>query len=290
MLKLIRKNEGYLFIFPALMVITTVLLYPLLHAFALSFFRFDIRLSSTFVGIENYIEILKDRTFWTAFKNTIVFTAGSVTGHLVFGMIIALVLNEELFGKSIWRIIMLIPWMLSGVVTGVIWRWIFNSQYGLVNEFLLQTGLITKSINWLSTESLAMPTVILTNIWRGTPFVMLMLLAGLQSIPKQAFEAAEVDGANRRQVFAHVIIPQLKFIIIIATVLDTIWNFKFFDLVQIMTFGGPGRSTEVLSTLIYKNSFKFYRFGYSSAIAMFMFIVLIILASLYMRTLENNKR
>ena len=289
-MELRRQREGYLFILPGLGVIAVVLLYPLLHAFGLSFFEFNLRLEGTFVGVSNYVAVLQDAIFWQAFGNTAVFTFGSVAGHLILGMFIALILNEKIAPKGMWRVIMLIPWMLSGVVTGVIWRWIFNSQYGLLNEFLLRAGLVDQAVNWLATRSLAMPTVIFTNIWRGTPFVMLMLLAGLQSIPNEAYEVAEVDGANRRQVFYYVILPHLRFMIIVASVLDTIWNFKFFDLVQIMTFGGPGRSTEVLATLIYKNSFKFFRYGYSSAIAMLMFLVLIILASLYMRVLDKDER
>lgn len=238
-----------------------------------------------FVGLRNFREILTDMVFLKAIGNTFTFTLGSVALHLVVGLGVALLLNQEIYARKAFRIIALIPWMFSSVVVAGTWRWLLNSQFGPVNDILRRVGL-PSSIEWLGNVSLAMLSVILANAWRGFPFVMVMCLAGLQAIPRQQYEAASVDGAGPWQRFWFVTLPNLRFVLTISTVLDVIWNFKYFDLVMLMTNGGPAGSTEVVVTLVYRNAFEFFRFGYAAAQAVVVFLILAGFTAVYVRLLK----
>jgi multiple sugar transport system permease protein len=192
-----------------------------------------------------------------------------------------MILNTALPVKPLFRVIALLPWVVPDVVAGIIWKWMYNPLYGALNDFLFRLRLIQQPVEWLTNPRLAMFSAILVNLWRGFPFVMLILLAGLQAIPKHLYEAAAIDGASIWQSFLHVTIPGLRKMVVVALALDTVWEVRRFGLIQTMTQGGPGILTEILSTHTYKQYFRFFRFEYASAIAVVMTVVLLLVSLPY---------
>ncbi|MEM4724942.1 MAG: sugar ABC transporter permease [Candidatus Hadarchaeum sp.] len=269
-------HYGYIFIFPATFMLFAVLVFP---AFI------TIKLSFTHAGelsLINYQKALHDPILLKTFYNTFTFVTFSLLGHLIVGLLLALVLNRALPGQTIFRLIALIPWTIPDVITGIIFRWMLNPIFGCVNPLIrIIFPSFPSDFQWLSNSSFAFPTLILANIWRGYPLVMVMILAGLTTIPRQLYEAASVDGAGRLQRFIHITLPGLSTIIFIALALDMVWEFRRFALVLTMTGGGPGTLTEVLSTLVYKTYFQFFDFEYASTIAILMSFVLFILSIPY---------
>lgn len=231
--------------------------------------------------LANYVNLLKDPFFITTFQNTIVFVFFSVSAHLLLGLAVAMILNTALPVKPLFRVIALLPWVVPDVVAGIIWKWMYNPLYGAVNDFLFRLRLIDNPVEWLTIPQLAMFSVIVVNLWRGFPFVMLILLAGLQAIPKHLYEAAAIDGASAWQSFLHVTVPGLRKMVVVALALDTVWEVRRFGLIQAMTQGGPGILTEILSTYTYKQYFKFFRFEYASAIAVVMTVGLLLVSLPY---------
>ena len=283
------SGQGLLFVAPSLLLFALVLGFPIVYAAGLAFYKVQPDFSRVWVGADNFRVALASHHFWNAAVNTGVYTALSVVLHLVVGVGLALMLNSPLVkGRFLFRIAFLLPWTLSFVVTGVTWRWIFNAEYGVLNAVLRHAGLLTQNITWLGSDVLALPGVILVNVWRGYPFTMVMAYAGLQLVAREHREAAWVDGASSYQVFRHVTLPTLKPVLVVAGVLDFIWVFIQFDLVQVMTQGGPARATELLSNLIYREAFEHYEFGMASAIAMLMLVMVVVLSAVYVRVLDRE--
>jgi multiple sugar transport system permease protein len=274
------RHIGYLFILPATLMLVAVLVFP---AFI------TMKLSLTPEGgsgwnltLTHYQKTFRDPVLLKTFINTFSFVAWSLVGHLVVGMALALALNQALPGQTFFRLVALIPWTIPDVVAGIIFRWALNPIFGCLNPLIRMVfPSFPAEFQWLSSPTLAFPSVIVANIWRGYPLVMVMLLAGLMAIPQHLYEAAEVDGAGRVRRFWHVTLPGLSTIILIALALDMVWEFRRFALVLTMTGGGPGTLTEVLSTLVYKTYFQFFTFEYASAMAILMSIVLFILSMPY---------
>jgi multiple sugar transport system permease protein len=239
--------------------------------------------------LSNYMNLLKDPFFSRTFWNTGIFVFLSVASHMVLGLAVAMVLNTALPAKPLFRLIALLPWVVPDVVAGIIWKWMYNPIYGAINDFLLRIGLINTPVEWLSNPALALFSVILVNLWRGFPFVMLILLAGLQAIPRHLYEAAGIDGASRVQCFFHITIPGLRKMIVVALALDIVWEVRRFGLIQAMTQGGPGVLTEVLSTYTYKQYFQFFRFEYASAIAVVMTVVLLLVSLPYIWMISQEE-
>jgi len=284
-----KDREGYLYIAPALILFGLVLAYPIGHAIYLSFYKVNPDFSMSFVGFNNFLDALNNKHFWNATKNTFIYTFSSVFLHFVIGITLAMLLNSKwLRGRLLLRITFLIPWTISFVVTSVTWRWILNADYGILNAFLTQSGFLERNFPWLSTINTAMPAAILVNVWRGYPYMMVMIYAGLQLVPRDQLEAAVVDGASNFQLFRYITLPNISGVILVASVLDFIWVFRQFDLIQVLTAGGPGRSTELLSNLIYQVSFHFYHFGEGSAIATLMLIIILGLSIIYIRLLNSR--
>jgi multiple sugar transport system permease protein len=281
---------GLLFIAPALIVFFVVLSFPIGYAGYLSLFKVKPDFTLVYNGLANFSKILKDPYFWNALENTIIYTFGSVALHVIIGFSLALALNSPwLKGRLFFRIAFFIPWSISFVVTAVTWRWVLNAQYGILNAFLRQAGIITENISFLGSAEIALPTAIMVNAWRGYPFVMVMIYAGLQAIPKEPYEAAMVDGASGTQLFWYITLPSLRGVILVASVLDMIWVFIQFELIQVLTAGGPGRSTELLTNLIYRESFSFYEFGIGSAIAMLTLLIVLGFSLIYVKLLGREQ-
>lgn len=239
--------------------------------------------------LSNYTNLLKDPFFARTFWNTAVFVFLSVASHMILGLAIAMVLNRALPAKPLFRLITLLPWVVPDVVVGIIWKWMYDPIYGALNDVLLKIGLISTPVEWLSNPKLALFSVILVNLWRGFPFVMLILLAGLQAIPRHLYEAGAIDGASKWQLFIHITIPGLRKMIVVALALDIVWEVRRFGLIQAMTKGGPGVLTEVLSTYTYKQYFQFFRFEYASAIAVVMTVVLLLVSLPYIWMISQEE-
>ncbi|MEA4907075.1 MAG: sugar ABC transporter permease [Chloroflexi bacterium] len=286
------KNDwlGWAFIFPALLLFTLVLAFPIVYAIRMSFFDIALDFSQTFIGLGNFVTALQDKFFWGSVKITSIYMFSSVILSLVLGMIVALILNMPwIKGKRVLNLLFLVPWTISYVVTGAAWKWVLNAQYGVLNVILRDLGLISANISFFGDPDLALPAVIFVNVWRSMPFAMVMINAGLQSLPVDQVEAARVDGATAWQVFLHITLPNLRNVISVATVLLAIWTFVQFDMTQVLTNGGgPNHATELLSNLIYRVSFNYYQFGYGSAIAVLMLIIVLILTIIYTRILDRS--
>jgi multiple sugar transport system permease protein len=285
-----KESLGWVFIAPSLILFMIALGYPIFYAIRLSFFHVSLDFSQTFVGFDNFLKAFSDKWFWNTIEKTFTYTFSSVFITVLLGLLISLALNNDwLKVKSIFHMIFLVPWTLSFVVTGSIWRWIMNASYGILNSILRSINLIEENISFFGDPSLAMPSVIFVNVWRSVPFAMVMLYAGLQLVPDDQLEASKVDGANSIQEFWYIVLPNIRGVLAVTTVLLTIWTFIQFDLTQILTLGGgPNHATELMSNYIYTVSFKFYDFGYGSAIAVLMLGIILFMTIIYVRFLEQE--
>lgn len=294
MLSLRRKYPeevlAFTFLWAPLAILVTLLIYPLIDVIRLSFYDSNLQ-RETWVGLGNYIALASDPLFWKAFYQTVIFTFWSVVLHLVIGLALALLLNmqiNETF-RTIARGLLIVPWLLAPTVAGMIWV-LMLAPIGVFNGVLISLGLIDpyETISWLGNPDTALGSVTAMNVWRAFPFFMVMLLAGLQNIPKQLYEAAEIDGASMLRQFWHITLPQLRSVITTIVLLDSIWTFRAFDPVFVMTGGGPAHASEVLASAIYFDGFQKLRFGYASAEAIVMFIVLFIVSAFYVRRTMSN--
>ena len=278
----------YIYVLPVIVLLTLVIVYPMLYAVLLSFGRFGSRLDFHFVGLDNFRRVLARAQFWVSARNSLVFTGVSVLCQTLLGFCIALLLNHRsLPCKKLFRVIFVIPWTVTPVIVATIWVWMYNPQHGIINEILVRFGLIKQYVPWLGLPGKAMAAAIATNTWRGTPFVMLGLLAGLQAIPQEQYEAARVDGANSLELFYYVTLPNLRTVLSVLVVLNTIWNFKLFDIIYVMTGGGPAGTTEILPTLIYRTAFENGNFGEAASVAVMMFIGIVFIVACYLRMVTD---
>ncbi|MBA7658428.1 Inner membrane ABC transporter permease protein YcjO [subsurface metagenome] len=288
-LKRRRAVEPFLFMLPAIIVLAFVFFYPVSRALFMSFLRYNpIKRTSTFSGLYNYIKILSSyrALFFNSLRVTLIFTAASLFGSVLAGLGLALLLNKQFKGRSVFRTLFFIPMVFPGIVVAFSWLWILQPRIGLLNDFLIRMG--KESIFWFASGGLGMTAVAIANIWATTPFTTLILLAGLSSIPQQLYEAAEIDGATGRQKFYHITIPSLKPVLLILMLMLTIWTFNSFDLMFVMTGGGPAQSTETLALWIYREASKNFRFGRASAIAMVMAFVNLIFVFIYFRAFRKK--
>lgn len=277
-IRAIEQRIGTYFLVPAVLVLVLVFGYPILRSFWLGLFAQNLgtNLESVFVGLDNYIRILGDGHFWQTFWNTIRFTVISVTLELILGLAIALALNTSFRGRGVVRTIAIIPWALPTALIALAWTWIFNDQYGVANDILLRLGLTETGVNWLGEPFTANVAIIVAEIWKTTPFISILLLAGLQSIPQDLYEAHALDGATPWQSFLKVTLPLLMPQIVVATLFRFAQAFGIYDLIQVMTAGGPGGSTEMISLYIYANAMRYLDFGYASAQVVVTFLILAI--------------
>ena len=275
------------FVLPGIVLLILVLGWPAITSILYSF-ETEQAGDAAFT-LSNYASLIKDPFFKTTFWNTGIFVFFSVAAHMVLGLAVAMILNRALPAKPLFRVIALLPWVVPDVVAGIIWKWMLDPIYGSMNDLLLKLGIISNPVEWLSNPRLAMASVVVVNLWRGFPFVMLILLAGLQSIPKHLYEAAAIDGAPRMQQFIHITLPGLRKMIVVALALDIVWEVRRFGLIQAMTQGGPGILTEVLSTYTYKQYFQFFRFEYASAISVVMTIVLLLISLPYIWMISQEE-
>jgi arabinogalactan oligomer/maltooligosaccharide transport system permease protein len=263
---------AYVFLLPALLAMAAIVFYPLFLGIAYSFTNMNqynmgnqfVAPSWQWVGLHNYQNLFGgvDSEFWQVVGNTMVWTFTNVFFHFTLGLLLALLLNRKLKGRSVYRMLMLVPWAVPSFITAFSWRWIFNTDYGIINLLLVSLG--CDPVAWLSQKGTAMLAVIITNVWAGVPFMMVVMLGGLQSIPKELYEAAQVDGAPAWKRFWHITLPMLKPVAFTATLLGVIWTFNMFNIIYLITQGGPYRQTDILVTYAYQEAFVNWNLGAAS--------------------------
>ncbi|KEO81310.1 carbohydrate ABC transporter permease [Tumebacillus flagellatus] len=282
------STQAFLFLTPALLLLGLVLLYPLLNTLWLSLqHKVLIRPDrDAFVGARNYIKAFVDPRIRAAALHTVVFTVGSVGLKVVFGMMGALLLNVNMRGAGWVRSLYMLPWLVPSIVASLVWRWIFHDQFGIANAMLQSIGV--PAVNWLGQDATAMVAVILVDIWRGLPLMTLLLLAGLQMIPRETIEAAMIDGAQAIQRFWRVILPQMRPTLIMAGTLSLIGTFNSFNIVYVLTGGGPAHATEILVTRVFRVAFQNFNFGYAGTLAVLIIVLITLLTSVYNRLLNES--
>ncbi|MFQ5890852.1 MAG: carbohydrate ABC transporter permease [Gemmatimonadota bacterium] len=279
---------AWAFVLPALGTILLIALFPLLWTVWESLHVHDLRMpwrGRPLIGLGNYVEALGDARFWGALWHTLVFTLFSVGLELVIGLVLALALNRAYRGRGLVRAAVLVPWAIPTVVAALLWRFMFESEAGIVNAVLRGAGLMDQPFVWFIHYAAAWVPVILADVWKMTPFVALLLLAGLQNIDASLYEAARIDGATAWQQFRHVTLPLLKPAILVALIFRTLDAFRVFDLIYVLTGGGPGTSTEPIALYTFNALLQNLRFGYGSALSVIVFLVTFGLAMLYIRLL-----
>jgi multiple sugar transport system permease protein len=272
----------FLFLGPVVAIILGVLLYPMVRSVMTGFtdrmFSYD---RYSYVGLANYAEMVKDPLFWQALLNSTKLTLGSVIASLAVGLGLALLLNSNVKGRNLFQALLFLPWAMTSTVAALIFRWFYNDIYGYLNFILMKLGILSESVNLLARTNTVWIAILIPIIWTFYPFAMLIFLATLQSIDRSLYEAATIDGANRWQSFRHVTLPALKPIMAIVVVLLTIWSFSTFDLVSLLTGGGPGNATLTLSVYIYRQGFEAKMLGYASAMGTVMLVVLVAFTLLF---------
>lgn len=286
-----EQQTAWVLLIPALIVLLFVFGYPIARAFWLSVFTRNLgtELQPVFSGFENYARMAGDGRFWQSFWVTSIFTTASVVLELFLGLGIALVLNQSFPGRGLMRTAAIIPWALPTALIGLAWAWIFNDQFGVVNDILIRLGLIQNGINWLGDPTLALIAVIFADVWKTTPFISILLLAGLQSISGDLYEAHAIDGATPWQSFRQITLPLLLPQILISILFRFAQAFGIFDLISVMTGGGPGGATEVVSLYIYSTVMRYLDFGYGAALVVVTFLLLIIAVAIASLLLNRSR-
>ena len=289
------KGHGValLFLGPSLAALALILALPVLYSLWLSLTGAKLaagELQTPFIWFDNYIRLLSDKAVGNALRNTLYFAAVEVAGVILLGLMAALLLNHPMARWSGFRVLLLLPWAIAPVANAVLWKWIYHSNYGILNAILLQLGLIDSNVTWLGDAFQALNMILIVDIWKSTPFIAILLLAALQSIPKSLYRAARMDGANSWQQFRYITLPSLKTALAIAVILQTIWSLRAFDLIFVLTKGGPADGTVVMNFLAYRVTFNFLKFGYGAAIANVIFLTSLILAILYVRLVKPGAR
>lgn len=293
--KLRRHRLAYLLILPTAAVMAAIVFYPLIRGVLISFTDMNqynmgskfIPPSYHFVGLLNYIRVLTGREFWDILGQTVIWTLSNVFFHFTIGLALALMLNHKFRGRAIYRTLLLIPWAVPSYISAFSWRWLFNSKYGFFNLALKGLGL--SPIPWLSHEIWAMVAVIATNVWLGFPFMMVVLLGGLQSIPQEFYEASQVDGCGRVRQFWSITLPLLKPVALTATLLGIIWTFNMFNVIYLVTEGGPHHQTDILATFAFIEAFHQWRFGMATTYAVIILSILLTFSFFYIRALRGSE-
>jgi len=282
------RRLAFAFVTPAVSVIALIAIFPLVWTVWNSLHLQDLRmpwLGHPFIGLDNYVELARDPRFWSSLGHTLFFTAATVSLELVLGLVIALAMNSAFHGRGAARATSLLPWAIPTVVAALLWRFMFDSQAGIVNALLVAIGFLERPMVWFIEATTAWIPVILSDVWKTTPFVAILLLAGLQGIDRSLYEAAEVDGAGAWWRLWHITIPLLKPTIFVALIFRTLDAFRVFDLLYALTGGGPGTATEPIALYTHTIILQHLRFGYGSALSVVVFIITFVLALIYIRGL-----
>jgi len=290
-----NKKRDYLphaLVSPALIITIAIIFIPMFRTITYSFMSYILYKPKeiAFNGLDNYAQALSDPLFYSSLINTIIWIVFIITFQFLLGFATALLLKKNFWGKGIARTLILIPWVTPSVITALMWRWMYDGNFGLINQILYRIGAIDQFIPFLANSTTAMASIIVALVWQGFPFFSIMLLAGLQAIPLEMYEAAKIDGANKVQTFWSITIPLLKPVILTTVLLRTIWVANSLDVILIMTGGGPGYSTYTLPVYSYIKAYKGMDFGYSSALAFCLTIFIMVFVAGYIRSLLKSEK
>ena len=284
-----ESRDAWIMMAPAIIMLLIIAVYPVLRTFWLSLHEMvltDPGSGYPFIGLENYIEIFKDERALASILFTLKFKVATVVLELLIGFAAALVMNKAFRGRGLVRAAILIPWAIPTSVSAMMWKFIYNDQYGLFNDILYKLGIIDNYQAWLSTADGSFMALVITDVWKTAPYMALLILAGLQIIPEELYEAAKIDGANIFQRFRYVTIPNVKGTVLVALLFRTLDAFRVYDLVSVMT--GGANQTESVSLYAYNNLMKFLDFGYGSAMAVLVFVIVFIISLIYMRAMGDQ--
>jgi multiple sugar transport system permease protein len=282
---------AYMLVAPAILTICVFALYPIINTLWLSLHDLKLNmpyLGKPFVGFQHYLTVSTDPRFWASLWNTLYFTFFSVLLELVLGFAIALLVNRSFVGRGIVRASILVPWAIPTVVSAMMWKFMFNDQLGVLNDIFVKVGILDHYIAWLGSKETALWSIIVTDVWKTTPFMALLILAGLQVIPADIYEAAKVDGATRIQQLMRITMPLVKPAVMVALLFRTLDAFRVFDIVFVMTGGGPGNSTETLSMYAQTTLMRYLDFGKGSALAVITFVCVMLISFIYIKLLGVN--
>jgi len=287
-----RANiEPYLYLLPSLLILVVFLLFPLVWNIYVSVHNVSILTilkDWEFVGLKNFIDLLTEPKFYESLKLTLFFAGGSVLAQFTIGLVLAILLNQKIQGTNLFRMLLIIPWSVSTVITAFSFKFMYDDNFGILNYLLKQMGL--DSVGWLSDPNIAIWSIVLTNIWYGTPFTILFLTAGLQSINPLLYEAALIDGATKIKRFFFITIPLLRQFMVTNLILITVWSINFFDLQLIMTGGGPLFSTTTISLYMYRQAFEFGSFSGGATIGIFLIIMNLLLTLTYIKIFNRRSK
>ena len=275
-----------LFLLPSLVVVIAVTFYPIVYAIRVSLYQTSYLKMVKFFGVGHYVKFLQESLGWHNVLNSMVYTFGSLAVALPLGMILALMLNHDIRFRVLFRTLIIVPWIISQIVTALLWGWLLNPQFGPVNYFIREW--FGAPFDFLGQTSSAMPTLIMTNVWRSFPYPMLLLLAALQTVPEEFYEAAKVDGATALQRFWRITLPMIRNTLLITTIMLSLHYFNMITLPFILTGGGPVGVTDVMSLRVYREAFSFYHMGLASAIAVYIFAFNIVFSLLYIKILRTE--
>ena len=288
-----RRNlelDPYIFILPSLLIIAVFLLIPIVRAISMTFT--DARLLSMntarFIGVKNYTAFFTSMSFGRVVRATLTYVVGGVSLTYVAGLFAALIINNEFVGKGIARTILIMPWVVPQVVLVIIWKWMFNPKFGVLNYFFSALHILPADFSWFSSFAFGMIGILAATLWKQYPLSFLILLAGMQSIDRNLYEAASVDGASPFQKFIHITLPGLRYVTTVLILLLTIWHFGNFVIIWLMTQGGPADSTATLTIFTYLNAFKFHKLGYGATIGVIIMLVSLLFTAIYYRLFVKN--
>jgi ABC-type sugar transport system permease subunit len=288
----LERNEGlfaFLLVLPAVLIVFALYIYPLGYSLVISFLRSDVRYpGEEFRGLKNYIEIFHEPELLISFWRTIYFTIASLAIEMVVGIAIAVAFNNRFFGRPAARSLILIPWAIPPVVNGIIWNWLVHAKIGVLNYVLVSIGLLERYKPWLADPGWAMFFIIIADAWKWTPLVVLLILAGLQAIPEELYEAATIDGASGLAAFFRITLPCISWPILVTLILRTVEAIRVFDIIFIMTRGGPANATKLTTFYVWEIAFKHHRMGYGAALAYLITILIVILAVFYYRAINRR--
>lgn len=289
--RIYRHRADYLYVLPAIIVMLIVIAYPIYYTVELSFFKTPANLQlkdKVFIGLDNYTAVLNSSLFREGTINTFIWTVASTFFAFLLGLGAALALHREFVGRGVLRAILLVPYVVSAVAASYVWKWLYHSDFGVIGALVVQLGLSDEPINFLDNVNTVLPSLIVVNIWKEFSFAMVMLMAGLQTVPEQLLRAAQVDGANPWQRFWHVTFPHLKGVSMVTLLLLLVANFNSFIIPFVMTGGGPAGASDIWITQIYNLAFGRQRYGAASAYAVILFIVMMVLGYFYVKALTRG--
>jgi multiple sugar transport system permease protein len=286
-----RKVYPYISIVPVLLVIALFAIYPIIHAVRMSFYKYILTKPNDhpFIGLQNFIEVVTSYYFKNSIQVTAVYTVAAVVGVVIYGLAVALLLNSAVKLAGPLKIVILLPWALPAVVSGLLWKWILNADFGILNGILYSLGLIDSYIPFLADPTLAKASLVMAHIWKEGPLVAIFFLAGLQLIPDEFYESAKIDGAGNWTIFRHITLPLLRSILLVVVVFETMTAILTFDTIYVLTGGGPADSTALISWFAYAEIFKALNLGHGIALALIIAAITFVLIMFYLRALRTEE-